>query len=46
MATSFEDEWQKLTLTSNEAQIVGADDDEDVAKNKQTALCLLGRLHT
>jgi len=52
MATGLEEAWQNLTLTADEEHVIVIDeviiinDEEDSVKNKQIALCLLGRLHT
>ncbi|KAJ8437316.1 hypothetical protein Cgig2_015047 [Carnegiea gigantea] len=46
MGTGLEEAWQNLTLTEDEEKTVTVDDEEDLAKDEQIALCLLGRLHT
>ncbi|KAJ8423958.1 hypothetical protein Cgig2_007562 [Carnegiea gigantea] len=46
MATVLEEEWQNLSLTAKEEQVIIADDEDDSMTNELISLCLLGCLHT
>ncbi|KAJ8425199.1 hypothetical protein Cgig2_004321 [Carnegiea gigantea] len=46
MATGLEEVWHNLKLTTDEVQVIIADEEEDNVTSELISLCLLGRLYT